>query len=98
MATHEEDRAAYLAGEEVSTLPAAERAELDELRGLLTSTAAWAEPSAGLEHRVVSAIVDEAGSRPATTRDRRKPARRLRLWSRPSFALGGLAGAAAAAA
>jgi hypothetical protein len=98
MATHEDDRAAYLAGED-RQLTADERAELDELRGVLGSAAAWAEPSAGLEDRVVAAIAEQAAARPAESRERRQP---LRLrerwrWSRPAYALGGLAAAAVAA-
>jgi hypothetical protein len=98
MATHEDDRAAYLAGED-RQLTADERAELDELRGVLGSPAAWAEPSADLEDRVVAAIAEQAAARPAEPRERRQ-ALRLRerwRWSRPAYALGGLAAAAAAA-
>src|SRR6476469_9753063 len=100
MAIHEDDRAAYLAGEDRQSLTAAERAELDELRGLLGSTAAWAEPSTDLEDRVVAAIAQEAATRPASPRARRAPLRgpRWRLrWSRPAYAFGGLAAAAAVA-
>jgi hypothetical protein len=100
MATHEDDRAAYLAGEDRRSLRADERAELDELRGLLGSTAAWAEPSADLEDRVVTAIAQEAAARPASPGVRRaallRPRWRWRL-SRPAFAFGGLAAAAAVA-
>jgi hypothetical protein len=100
MATHEDDRAAYLAGEDRRSLSADERAELDELRGLLGSTAAWAEPSVDLEDRVITAIAQEAAARPASPRVRRaallRPRWRWRL-SRPAFAFGGLAAAAAAA-
>ena len=100
MAPHEDDRAAYLAGEDRRSLSADERAELDELRGLLGSTAAWAEPSADLEDRVVTAIAQEAAARPASPRVRRLPLRPRWhwRWPRPAFALGGLAAAAAAAA
>ena len=73
MATHEDDRAAYLAGEDRQSLAADERAELDELRGLLGSTAAWAQPSADLEDRVVTAIAQEAAARPASPRVHRAP-------------------------
>ena len=100
MATHEDDRAAYLAGEDRQSLAADERAELDELRGLLESTAAWAEPSADLEDRVVTAIAQEAAARPASPHVRRAPLLRPRWrWrlSRPAFAFGGLAAAAAVA-
>jgi hypothetical protein len=99
MAIHEDDRAAYLAGED-RQLTADERAELDELRGLLGSPAAWAEPNADLEDRVVAAITEQAAVRPAKPRERRQPLglRKRWRWSRPSYALGGLAAAAAAAA
>src|SRR5436190_11683420 len=104
MATHEDDRAAYLAGEDRRSLSADERAELDELRGLLGSTAAWAEPSADLEDRVVTAIAQEAAARPARPHLRRAPLLRPRWrwrwrWrlSRAAFAFGGLAAAAAVA-
>src|SRR6266513_1073499 len=96
MATHEEDRAAYLAGEDRRSLSADERAELDALRGLLESPAAWAEPSADLEDRVVTAIAQEAAARPASPHVRRAPLLRPRWrWrlSRPAFAFGGLAAA-----
>src|SRR2546423_2285195 len=100
MATHEDDRAAYLAGEDRQSLSSDQRAELDELRGLLGSTAAGAEPSADLEDRVVPAIAQEAAARPASPRVRRLPLRPRGhwRWPRPAFALGGLAAAAAAAA
>jgi hypothetical protein len=98
MDTHEDDRAAYLAGEDGQSLTAHERAELDELRGLLASPAAWAEPSADLEDRVVSAIAEQAATRRARPRERRLPLRLRWRWSRPAYALGGLAAAAAVAA
>jgi len=99
MARHEDDRAAYLAGEERQSLSAGERAELDELRSLLGSPAAWAQPSAHLEDRVVTAIAQEAAARPASPRARGLPLR-LRWgwrWSQPAYAFGGLAAAAAIA-
>lgn len=100
MAMHEDDRAAYLAGEDRQSLTADERAELDELRSLLASPVAWAEPSADLEDRVVTAIAENATAPPARPRERRLRVRlqRRRRWSRPSYALGGLAAAAAVAA
>jgi hypothetical protein len=54
------DRIAYLAGEEVGALASEERAELDELRDLLADETAWIEPPPELEDRVVAAIADEA--------------------------------------
>ena len=44
MTPRDDDRIAYLAGEPVESLPANEREELDELRALLQSPSAWAEP------------------------------------------------------
>ena len=98
MSTHEDDRAAYLAGEERQSLPPQERAELDELRTLLGSPATWAVPEPALEDRVVAAIAEQAAARPAGARERKAPSRVRVRWPRPAFALGGLAAAAAAAA
>ncbi|MGX7680226.1 anti-sigma factor [Jatrophihabitans sp. DSM 45814] len=54
-----EERGAYLAGDDTVSLPADERAELDELGGLLADPASWAEPPAGLQEHIVSAITAE---------------------------------------
>ncbi len=54
--TARNDWAAYLAGEDVTELSVAERAQLDEIRMLLAEPAVWAHPSAGLEDRIVAAI------------------------------------------
>ncbi len=54
----DDDRAAYLGGEDNASLSRAERVELDEIRALLAEPAVWAEPSAGLEDRVVAAIAE----------------------------------------
>src|SRR5947208_3015864 len=99
MTARKDDRAAYLAGEE-SELGAEERAELDDVRGVLGSAAAWAEPNADLEDRVVAAIAQEPSARGAGTREQRQPLRlRARWhWSRPAYAFGGFAAAAAVAA
>jgi hypothetical protein len=56
------ERIAYLGGEPVESLPAHDRAELDELREMLRSPATWVEADPGLEDRVVSAIADAAGA------------------------------------
>ena len=96
MATHEDDRAAYLAGEDRQSLTPAQRAELDELRSLLGSPATWAEPSADLEDRVVTAIAEQAGARAARPRERRLGLRLRWHWPRPVYA--GLAAVAAVAA
>jgi Anti-sigma-K factor rskA len=103
VSTSDDDRIAYLSGEPVDSLTAQERAELDELRGLLEAPATWEEPDAGLEDRIVSAI-DEARrgrpveSEPAVPATPHAQRRRGFHWPlrRPALVLGGLATAAAA--
>lgn len=113
MSASDNDRISYLSGESVASLSAEERAELDELRTLLETPAAWEEPDPGLEDRVVAAVAHEAqrvkaaeaagaisdGAGAAQTeRKARSPIwTRLRV-RRPALALGGLATAAAAIA
>jgi len=65
LSASDEDRIAYLAGEQVESLTPDERSELDELRALLEAEAMWAEPPDELEDRVVAAIADAAGTSPA---------------------------------
>lgn len=65
MTASDDERISYLAGEAVESLSASERAELDELRALLATAPAWAEPDPSLEDRVVEAIAQEAGARAA---------------------------------
>ena len=60
MTTSDDNRIAYLAGEDADSLTAQERAELDELRELLGAPATWEQPDAGLEDRVVAMIAREA--------------------------------------
>jgi hypothetical protein len=98
MAADDDDRIAYLAGEDPDSLAADERAELDELRALLQAPAAWAQPDPGLEDRVVAAIAAEAQARPANTRAPRPASRRRLVLRRPAFVLVGAAAAVAAAA
>jgi hypothetical protein len=97
------ERIAYLAGEPAESLPAQDRAELDELRELLSSPAMWAEPEPGLEDRVVSAIADAAAgdeaAAPAAADQAARPAQPSRWRSRfrrPAFAFGALATGVAA--
>jgi hypothetical protein len=92
------ERIAYLAGEPVESLPAQDRAELDELRELLGTPATWAEPEPGLEDRVVSAIADAAGSKaaPADAVPARAPAPWRSFFRRPALAFGALATGAVA--
>jgi hypothetical protein len=61
----DDERIAYLSGDTGARLDPAERAELDELRGLLTDPAAWAEPHPGLAERVVGAVTHAASAEPA---------------------------------
>jgi hypothetical protein len=74
LSTSDEDRIAYLSGEQVESLTADERAELDELRMLLEAEETWAEPPADLEDRVVAAIADAAGTAPAGAQEAARPA------------------------
>ena len=57
-----DDRIAYLAGDDGASLTPAERAEVDDLRAALAHPAVWVEPHPDLEERVVAAIA-ETGSR-----------------------------------
>jgi hypothetical protein len=54
--TTDDDRAAYLAGEDISVPDAQERRALDGIRGLLADPAVWQEPGAGLEAEIVAVI------------------------------------------
>jgi hypothetical protein len=55
---NDDDRIAYLAGDDTVGLSRAERDELDALRGILSDPAAWIEPPADLQERVVAAVAD----------------------------------------
>jgi hypothetical protein len=63
VSTSDNDRIAYLLGEDVAALTPEDRAELDELRTMLETPATWEEPDARLEDLVVSAIAQQAASR-----------------------------------
>jgi hypothetical protein len=92
----DDERIAYLAGEPVESLSCADRAELDELRSMLSSAAMWDEPDPGLEDRIVSTIAD-AASQPVPHRAPSLPQRSRfsALFRRPVIAFGSLAAAAA---
>jgi hypothetical protein len=98
MARPDDERIAYLAGEDAYSLAPAERAELDELRALLQTPAAWEQPDPGLEDRIVAAISDEAQAGRASARVRREPRWRRFALRRPRYALAGFAATAAAVA
>lgn len=96
MTPSDDERIAYLAGEPVESLSGADRADLDELRSMLSSAAMWDEPDPGLEDRIVSAIAD-AASHPGPQRAPSRPARSRfgAFFRRPVIAFGSLAAAAA---
>ena len=102
----DDERIAYLAGldEEFNATDFDERADLDELRALLSDPAVWAEPDPGLGDRVTAAITEAAAAegprQPPATEGRPVPRRgggagRRRVDRR---VLAGVAGLAAAAA
>jgi hypothetical protein len=62
----DDDRIAYLAGEDVPSLSADEAAELDALRAELGAAAVWDEPPASLEDQVVRAVTEAAAAETAT--------------------------------
>ncbi len=97
MATSDDDRIAYLAGEPGRSLSAQDRAELDELDALLKAPATWAQPDPGLEDRVVATIADEAQARSASARARRPVFHLPVRVRRPVYALAGFAAVVAAA-
>ena len=100
MTDGDERRFAYLTGEAAESLPANERAELDELRALLSAPEMWEEPDPGLEDRVVLAIEQEAASRsrvPAAS-SRRRASFLGRILRRPAYRFAAIAVAGAVAA
>jgi hypothetical protein len=60
----DDDRIAYLAGDDVASLDGTERAELDDLRNLLADPSMWAEPDPSLQQRVVDGISAATGAAP----------------------------------
>lgn len=104
MSTPDNERISYLSGEPVDALSPRERAELDELRALLESPAAWEEPDPGLEDRVLSAVAQEVQRATVAPEPEIAPEKaKASIWSRwrprrPALAFGGLATAAAALA
>jgi hypothetical protein len=100
--TNDDDRVAYLAGEEGVDVDDVTRADLDELLTLLGDEAVWAEPDGQLEDAVVAAIAGEAartptGEAPAEIATPR-PTRRKRTFSATRAVLTAAAGVAALAA
>jgi Anti-sigma-K factor rskA, C-terminal len=64
----DDDRVAYLAGEDGIEVDDATRADLDELRALLADESLWAMPAPELEDAILGSITAEAAERPATVR------------------------------
>ena len=62
--TNDDERVAYLAGDEGTEVDDLSRADLDALMALLGDADVWAEPGDHLEDAVVAAIAAE-GARPA---------------------------------
>jgi len=62
----DDERIAYLAGEDVPSLSAEEAAELDALRAELGVAAVWDEPPASLEDQVVRAVTEAAAAERAS--------------------------------
>jgi hypothetical protein len=60
--TTDDDRIAYLEGEDREDLDPYERRALDATRALLADPSAWEEPPAGLEADVVAAITAQVGT------------------------------------
>lgn len=60
----DDDRVAYLAGEDGIDVDDATRADLDELRALLSDETLWAMPAPELEDAIVASIVAEAAEHP----------------------------------
>ena len=87
MTPSNDDRIAYLAGEDVTSLPADELAALDALRAELGASAIWDEPSTDLEDQVVMAVSLAAGAERGPESARSQPSSESSsespsLWSR----------------
>lgn len=96
MSHDDDERISYLEGAPAESLSARERAQLDELRAILGSSATWEEPDPALEEQIVAAISQEARARPvAPSRQPKRRWPRLTL-RRPVYAIGAFAAAAAA--
>jgi hypothetical protein len=58
--TSDDDRIAFLGGDDAAPLDPDDRAELAELRDLLADPSVWAEPDPSLEDRILAAIAAES--------------------------------------
>ena len=102
MTPSNDDRIAYLAGEDVASLPADELAALDALRTELGAAATWDEPPGDLEDQVVMAVsraaAQERGPERAPSPSRWSRLRARLPMRRPVLALSLSLSVAAAAA
>ena len=94
--TNDDERVAYLAGDEGTEIDDLSRADLDELMALLGDADVWAEPGDHLEDAVVAAIAAE-GARPAPVEAPPRQRRARRTWTGPRAALAAAAAVAALA-
>lgn len=67
MSSPDDQRIAYLTGEESASLPAHERMSLDELRAALSTRAMWEEPPPALERSIIAAIAEQSRARRSGT-------------------------------
>lgn len=101
--TSDDDRIAYLAGDDPGSLDDFDQAELDELKAMLADPTLWEDPGAGLEDSIMAAIGADVGSAtrptpappPPPQPQTHTPAAGRRRWLRPVAAVGGLPAAAA---
>jgi hypothetical protein len=87
MSVSDNDRIAYLSGEQVESLDPVERAELDELRATLKSPASWVEPADDLEDKVLASVAAEVASAPRQVRGSRRSTRPRLGFTRPRLSL-----------
>ncbi len=97
--TSDDERIAYLAGDGSGALgdelDAADRDDLDELKGLLAEPAIWDAPPTALEDAVVAAVRAEAATSEPAARSTSAGVRPRRSWRRAGPWLGAAAAAAA---
>ncbi len=84
MTPSDDDRIAYLAGEDVASLPADELAALDALRTELGAAATWDEPPGDLEDQVMMAVSRAVAEEPEPER---APSPSLWSWLRARLPL-----------
>jgi len=102
--TNDDERVAYLAGDDGAAVDDLTRADLDELTALLGDEAVWSQPPAELEGAVVAAIAAEAAAAPGgrapavvAASPRRSKRTTLRSWGVARVVLTAAAGVVALA-